>query len=284
MTGPSAVTSMWAWHNPVDPALDARGRAYAPAEPAALVDFCTARALTRVFLAAPWAADEGPVGLWFGDACAALQQAGVAVGVLGGDPPWIDRPALAVTWASAALASAHAAGAVPDVVQLDVEPWTTAGWANDPTGTALRWLTVLETVRAVLPAGVGLGVDAPWWLAHQDDPTGAGATLLDAVLARCDRVGVVAFIDHADGADGIIALAGAAVVAASLAGRPFTVGVETDTAEVAGGAQYTFVDEGPDVLEHEVALVADAFGGLAGYEGVTVEHHRAWRALLGLDA
>ena len=37
------------------------------------------------------------------------------------------------------------------------------------------------------------------------------------------------------------------------------------------------------MLEQETALVADAFGTLAGYEGVTVEHHRTWRALLGLD-
>ncbi|MGN8247111.1 hypothetical protein ACTHAM_000783 [Cellulomonas soli] len=284
MTGTSALTSMWAWHNPVDPALDARGRSYAPAEPDALAAFCLDRGLDRVFLGAPWAADEGPVGTWFGAACLALQQAGVAVSVLGGDPPWIDQPSLAVTWATTALASAHVAGAAPDAVQLDVEPWTTTAWEQDRTGVTLRWLGVLETVRASLPSGVGLGVDAPWWLAYQPDPTGTGATLLDAVLARCDRVGVVAFIDHADGPDGIIALAGPAVVAASMAGRPFTVGVETDTAEVAGGAQYTFVDEGPAVLEQETALVADAFGGLTGYQGVTVEHHRAWRALLGLDA
>ena len=72
-------------------------------------------------------------------------------------------------------------------------------------------------------------------------------------------------------------------MAASAAGLPFTVGVETDTAEVAGGAQFTFIDEGPTVLEQETALVADAFGTLPGYEGVTVEHHRAWRSLLGLD-
>ena len=271
----SALTSMWAWDNPVPASLDARGRGYAPAEPAALVAFCRDRAIRRVFLAAPWAADEGPVGDWFSAATIALQAAGVAVGPLGGDPGWLGRPSLAVTWALTALRAGPS-----DSLQLDVEPWATPTWATDRARLCAQWFTLLDGVLAALPAGVVLGVDAPWWLAHEP---WEGGTLLDAVLARAGRVGVVAFSDHARGSDGIISLAGPAVVAASSAGVPFTVGVETDTAEVAGGAQYTFIDEGPVVLEAETSLVADAFSLLPGYEGVTVEHHRAWRALLGLD-
>lgn len=80
-------------------------------------------------LAAPWAADEGPVGAWFAAAARALCDAHVAVDALGGDPGWLDEPALAATWASAALRSA---GAALDGAQLDVEPWTLPGWAVDP--------------------------------------------------------------------------------------------------------------------------------------------------------
>lgn len=271
----SALTSMWAWDNPVARTLDARGRDYAPAEPADLVMFCQDRAIQRVFLSAPWAADEGPVGDWFGAATTALQTAGVAVGPLGGDPGWLGEPSLAVTWALTALRSGPS-----DSIQLDVEPWATPGWPANRDQLCTQWLTLLDGVLAALPAGVSLGVDTPWWLAHE---AWEGGTLLDAILERVGRVGVVAFSDHAQGPDGIVALAGPAVVAASSAGLPFTVGVETDTAEVAGGAQFTFIDEGPLVLEQETALVADAFGTLPGYEGVTVEHHRTWRALLGLD-
>jgi hypothetical protein len=266
---------MWAWDNPVPSTLDARGRGYAPAEPVALVGFCRQRAVHRVFLAAPWAADEGPVGDWFGAASAALRAAGVAVGPLGGDPGWLGEPSLAVTWALTALRSGPS-----DSLQLDVEPWATPAWSTDRDRLCTQWFALLDAVLAALPVGVTLGVDTPWWLANEPWD---GGTLLDAVLARAGRVGVVAFSDHAHGPDGIVALAGPAVAAASAAGLPFTVGVETDTAEVAGGAQYTFADEGPAALEAETALVAEAFGGLPGYEGVTVEHHRAWRSLLGLD-
>ncbi|MFC0706972.1 hypothetical protein [Cellulomonas uda] len=270
----SAVGSMWAWDNPVPQQDDARGRGYTPAAPAPLAAFAATRGLGRVHLAAPWAADEGPVGEWFGDAARALRAAGVAVGALGGDPGWLDQPALAATWADAALRSA---GGALDAVQLDVEPWTLPAWRTDPAPGARAWLAVLDATRAAVD--VPLGADAPWWLTTVPAPDEPG-TLLDAVLRRVERVVVVAFADHAEGADGIVALARPAVAAAQAAGVAWSVGVETDTPEVAGGAQFTFVDEGAAVLEREAALVASAFDAPGC---VCVEHHRAWRRLLGLD-
>ncbi|WP_426593433.1 hypothetical protein ACPPVS_17135 [Cellulomonas sp. McL0617] len=273
MTG-SALTSMWAWDNPVLPSADARGRAYEPASVSSLVAFCTSRGLTRVFLSAPWAADEGPVGDWFAAACSTLHDASVQVSPLGGDPGWLGQPSLAVTWALAAARSA----ALPDgvTVQLDVEPWTTPAWTSSRALVVDQWLALL----ALVGSSVAIGVDLPWWLAHERYRDG---TVLDAVLPLVSRVAVVAFADHAGGPSGVVSLAGPAVVAASAAGLPFTVGVETDTAQVAGGPQYTFASAGPAALEAETMVVRDAFGELPGYEGVTVEHHRAWRRLLALD-
>lgn len=267
MTG-SALTSMWAWDNPVLPVLDARGRGYEPASVSSLAAFCTSRGLARVFLAAPWAADEGPVGSWFAAACSSLRDASVQVDPLGGDPGWLAQPTLAVTWTQAALRSGGGTG-----VQLDVEPWTTPAWTSTRAIVLGQWLGLLRLVGTLVP----IGVDVPWWLAHEPYRDG---TVLDAVLPLASRVAVVAFADHAQGPSGIVSLAGPAVVAASAAGLPFTVGVETDTADVAGGPQYTFATAGPAALETEARLVADAFGELPGYEGVTVEHHRAWLRML----
>lgn len=268
----SALTSMWAWDNPVLPADDARGRAYEPASVSGLVSFCASRSLGRVFLSAPWAADEGPVGSWFASACSALREASVEVEPLGGDPSWLGRPTLASTWAVAAVRS----GGMSSCVQLDVEPWTTPAWTSSRELVLDQWIALLTHVGS----SVAVGVDVPWWLAHEPYRDG---TVLDAVLPLASRVAVVAFANHAHGPSGIVSLAGPAVVAASAAGLPFTVGVETDTAEVAGGPQYTFASVGAAALETETALVRDAFSELPGYEGVTVEHHRAWRRLLGLD-
>jgi len=271
---------MWAWDNPVPRGDDARGTGYAPAAPGALTLFCTERGVTRVHLAAPWAADEGPVGTWFTDATAALVHAGISTGPLGGDAGWLDEPALAEAWASAAL---RAARGVADHVQLDVEPWATPAWDTDRPGVTQRWLDLLTHVRQSLPAGVALGVDAPWWLASTPGGSGTRGTLLDDVLARVDRVVVVAFRDRAAGPDGIVAIAEPAVQAVARAGLPGEVGVETDTPQVAGGPQYTFGDDDAVTLARETALVAAAFAAVPRFEGVTVQHHRAWRRLLGLD-
>ncbi|SFJ70161.1 hypothetical protein [Cellulomonas sp. KH9] len=266
-----AITAMWVWDNSLDRAVDARGTGYTPADPATLAAFVREQRLTTVQVSVPWASDEGPVAAWVTEAVAAVRAEGATVGVLGGDPPWLEQPGLAVQWMRAAT---H--GRTVDHVQLNVEPWTQPTWFTDRAGAVTRWLTLLDEVRAQLPPGVGLGVDVPYWLAWE--PWGAG-TVADAAMARADRVEVVAFVDHAHGPDGILALSADAVAAAVAAGVPFTVGVETDTPAVAGGAEWTFGDDGVDALLAETALVRDALAGTPGYEGVAVQHYRTWRTL-----
>ncbi|WP_236686766.1 hypothetical protein [Cellulomonas sp. FA1] len=271
---PSVTSAMWVWDNPVDRAVDPRGTGYAPAEPAQLAAFVREHGLTTVHLSAPWASDEGPVAPWLTAAVDAVRAEGASVGVLGGDPPWLDQPQLAVQWMHAAThdrAVTH--------VQLNVEPWTLPAWGTDRAGSVTRWLALLDAVRAELPPGVGLGVDVPYWLAWE--PWGDGS-VADAAMARADRVDVVAFVDHAQGDDGILALSADAVAAAVRAGLPFTVGVETDTPAVAGGAQWTFGDDGAQALARETALAAQALRGTPGFEGIAVQHYRTWRGLLGL--
>ncbi|MBN9629500.1 MAG: hypothetical protein J0I18_02655, partial [Actinobacteria bacterium] len=61
---------------------------------------------------------------------------------------------------------------------------------------------------------------------------------------------------------------------------PFSIGVETDDPQVAGGPGATFGDDTAAALEAQTALVRSAFGGFAGYKGVTVEHLLSWQALI----
>ena len=71
-----------------------------------------------------------------------------------------------------------------------------------------------------------------------------------------------------------------AATAAAAARLPFSIGVETDDPEVAGGPAATFGDNTAAALEAQTALVRSAFGGTRGYSGVTVEHLLSWQALL----
>ena len=280
----SAITGMWAWDNSVSPADDERGRGYAPSAPHRLAAYATAGELREVYLAAPWAANEGPVGVWFGQACGALRGADVEVSALGGDATWLADPTLFGRW----LGDAHAAADF-DRVHLDVAPWAGPGWAQDKA-TELRGLLMLLDLARGAAGDVPIDVDTPWWLAYEpfaDDASGApgettGATMLDAVLARADRVSILAFADHARGPGGSLALAARAVSASVAAGRPFTIGVEAAAPESTDGARYTFFDEGPVALLREAALVRAALAEQPGYRGVAVAHHRAWRRLLGV--
>src|SRR5690349_18254581 len=63
-SAPSAITSMWAWGNPIDPATDARGLGEPQFEPAALVAFAQQHDLRSVYLSVPWAADQGAFATW----------------------------------------------------------------------------------------------------------------------------------------------------------------------------------------------------------------------------
>lgn len=270
-SAPSAISSMWAWGNPIDPAQDARGLGQAALQPAALVSFAQAHGLHSVYLSVPWAANQGQFAVWLPQAVDALHAAGISVSALGGDAGWATQPSLAAQWVSDALATASF-----DAVQFDVEPWV--GRPDSDLPTIVTQYTAMVDAASQAAGDVPIGVDLPWWLAAKPHGTG---TAFGAILSHVQSVAIVAFSDHAAGSDGIIALAAPAAAEASTAGVPFTIGVETDTPAVAGGAQYTFGDDSAGVLEQEAALVRAHFGGSAGYDGVTVEHLIAWRTLLG---
>jgi hypothetical protein len=269
---PSAITGMWAWGNPIDPSVDPRGDGEPAFEPKALAAFATAHRLRTVYLSVPWAADQGPFSSWLRSAVSALHGAGVTtVAALGGDPAWAQQPDLAATWTTAALKAAPF-----DAIQFDVEPWVDA--TDDQLPGIVAQLATMYDTAAAAARHVPVGADLPWWLAAK--PAGNGSTLFNTLLPHLRSVAIVAFSDHAAGDDGIIALARPAAAAAAAARLPFSIGVETDDPEVAGGPGATFGDDTATALEGQTALVRSAFGGTRGYSGVTVEHLLSWQALL----
>lgn len=271
-TASSAITGMWAWGNPIDPAQDARGEGMPQFEPQALAGFAAAHQLRTVFLSVPWAADEGPFSAWLSEAVTRLHAAGVTkVAALGGDPAWADDPSLAATWTAAALRAAPF-----DAVQFDVEPWVVSSDSELPA--VVSKLQAMYDAAKAAAGTVPIGADLPWWLAAKPQP--GGGTAFDALLPHLKSVAIVAFSDHAAGTDGIIAYAKPAATAAAAKRIPFTIGVETDTPEVAGGPAATFGDDSAALLESETAKVRTALSSLRSYGGVTVEHLRSWQDLL----
>lgn len=269
----AAFAEMWSWGNSVDHAADARGEGRAEMTPTLVASFARARHLSQVHVSVPWAADSGGVMTdWVSQTVSKLHGEGIKVTALGGDGPWVSDPGLVKQWIDASMNAAPF-----DSIQLDVEPWSgNPNWRTDSVSVG-QFLAMLQAAHDSAHArGTTLGLDIPWWFAATPY---AGGTVLDAAEPLIDRAVLVAFSDHADGQDGIIALAQPAAQSLNAAGIPFTVGVETDTAAVARGAEFTFAEEGEHVLEEETGKVADAFAGLPRFRGICVEHYRAWAVL-----
>jgi hypothetical protein len=269
----SALSSMWAWGNPVPTKVDARGLGEPAMAPAAIAAFSTRRALADVRLSVPWASNEGTaIRQWLSGSVSALHAGGQTVSMLGGDNGWVANPALATQWMTAAHSVAPFDG-----VQFDVEPWTDQpNWTSDAVAISKYVALVRQAEASAHSLRMKFNLDAPWWLATTAYGSG---TALSALLPYSDTVSIVAYSDHADGMDGIIAQAWTAVTQSIGAGVPFTIGVQTSSDTISGGAQYTFADSGSAALETESAKVRAAYATSAGYSGVTVEEYLSWATL-----
>jgi len=264
-----AITAMWAWDNPVDPADDARGRGYVPAAPERLAAFARAGDLRDVHLLAPSGATPGPVDGWLVDTVAALHDAGATVSAVAGLHGATPR------WAQAVLTLAPF-----DRVQVAVVPWVAPPEGRTPPEVGRAAADALAAVTGAVAGAVPVDACLPWWFATT--AADGGGSLLESVLPSTGRVALAAPAAHAEGPDGVLALAAPGIEALVTAGVPFTVGVQVDTPDVAGGAGHTFFDEGPVALIRECGTVAAALAGTPGFGGVAVKAHRSWRRLLGV--
>jgi hypothetical protein len=269
----SALTSMWAWGNPVSVADDARGLGESALAPDTISAYAAAHNLANVRLSVPWASEQGAaITGWLSGSVADLHAQDETVSALGGDAAWIANPTLVTQW----ITAAHTAAPF-DSVQLDIEPWTDENnWTENPVAIAAYVNLVRQAQLTAHSLGLKLGIDAPWWLSTTPYLSGS---VLTAILPFVDTVSIVAFADHAGGNDGIIEQAWPAVIEANAALTPFTIGVQTSSDEVSGGAQYTFADRGSAVLETESNKVRAAYSTSLGYSGVTVEEYLSWLAL-----
>lgn len=280
---PSAITSAWAWGWSVDPADDPRAAVrYIPAmTPDFVAREAANKKLTSVFVSVPWAADNAaPLRDWIQSTVTKLHANGIKVYALGGENDWVNTPSLAATWTTSAFNTAPFDG-----IQFDVEPWNLPG---QPAASvyAPKLVTMFDAAKAVA-GGKPVNTDVPSWLANPAVAPVGGQTALDLILPHVDSVAIATFFDHATGADGIVQNAASAVAKASAAGKPFTIGVETENVadpSFPGGslpAWITFHEEGRQVLNQETKKVRSAYGSTPGYQGVTVEHLYSWKTLKG---
>ncbi|WP_104105154.1 hypothetical protein [Nocardioides sp. 616] len=252
---PAPLRAMWVWDRP---------------GVASLVDFATSNGVGELFVHVPSAPSLG----WYTNLRTRTRAAGIEVHALGSETWWIDDPEAAVAWQREVLATG-----LFDGVHLDIEPWLHADWDADRSALLERYLHLLDRM-AESPVPVEL--DISFWLHEITAPD--GGRLDEAVLARVDAVTVMSYRDTATGPDSITGLGGTALAAATRAGKPARLAVETnDLGATPVDAKQTFHGERRARLVNVLAQVDAAVAANAAYApsyaGIAVHDRRGWAAM-----
>jgi len=177
----------WVWNNAV---VDEA------AQREAFLRFCAQRKLTAIFLHAPAEhLRERAVG--FRALLRDAHRRGLRVEALDGHPRWAWERAEAEEFL-AAVQTFNAAGAPDerfDGLHLDVEPYDTPEWKQDPQRVAAELLELLDVLRSQQGA-LTLTADVPPWYGEFRLAEG---TLLSGVIARVDAVALMAYTNQARG-------------------------------------------------------------------------------------
>lgn len=249
---PSAAASpraLWVWDGPVDQA----------------VDVAESDAFDILFVYAPPGFDPAPYRT-FVDRAGSL---GIEVYAMGGDPSWATDRRAWKDWVAEVEAAAMFDGAVADVEPYLLPEWSEPGSQRKLIDKYLRRLNDAEREAVSLELIVAVPF---WWDLPEFDRR--GQSLVDRVVDRSDGLIVMAYRDHAAGADGIIEHAAAEVGAASADGKSVWVGVETGDV---GLDKVTFAEEGRSAMASELALVEAEFAG--EMSGIAIHHFGAWVGL-----
>lgn len=247
-----APRAMWVWDGPSQ----------------AVIEFSVGKGIDRLFLNAPPGFSSDSAYDSFLDAA---HSAGIEVYALAGDPSWAKRSRPFMQWVDEVVGHGGFDGLAPDV-----EPYALSDWNNKKRRSRLisSYLSALDGAHS-RAGGLPLVPAVPFWW---DEPDFAinGSLLIDEVLDRVDGIAVMAYRDTAQGQNGIIALAGYEVSAATAAGKSATIGVET----APNALDYvTFYEEGSSVMEAVLAEVTAQWVSSSGYWGNAIHHYGSYLSL-----
>lgn len=241
--------AMWVWDHPES----------------GIVEYAAAKGVTAMYVhAPPGFSSDASHTLFLSDAHAA----GIEVYAMAGDPTWAKKPAPLYAWVSEVVDHGGFDGLV-----VDIEPYLLADWSHDRQRSRLlgKYLKALGGA-ADRSGSLPFLAAVPFWF---DDPTldTKDGSVIGQVLDRVDGIVVMAYRDHALGADGIIEHAGTEVDLATARGKSVVVGVETGRT---GLDKTSFAEEGEAAMNSELEQVRVAFAGSAGFAGVSIHHYSAW--------
>lgn len=260
-TGPASAApapqrAMWVWDRP---------------QVTTLVSFAGSKGVQDLFVAVPGDLPTFGQLIWFRTLRTQTAAAGIRVHALGSATEWIDDVPAALRWESAALGTG-----LFDGVHLDVEPWLHPAWGGTGQAAMLgRYLDLLDQVEGA--TALPVEADIAFWLDQVTVPEGR---LDEAVLARVDAVTVMSYRNTVTGPDSITGIGATALDAASRAGKPARLAVETHYLGAdAVARKQTFYGFTQTQLATALAAVDSAEAGSPSYAGTAVHDRAGWEAL-----
>ncbi|WP_157610436.1 hypothetical protein [Spirillospora albida] len=248
----TAPRAMWLWSR---------------ADPAAVVEWATARGVEEIFA-------HVPSGVAAGDDLPRLRElktladaARIRLSALGGDPGWTFDTAAALAWQRGALATG-----LFSRTHVDIEPYALPAWNIDRSGTVHAFLGVLKALEN--DDARPLEADVPFW--YGTIPVGT-STLADRVLARVGAVTVMSYRDTATGPNSLMDVGKDMLIRGQYAGKPVRLAVETE--QLPDCPHCTFFEEGTASLNQVMSTVDDEAARYTAYAGLAVHHYDAWRRL-----
>ncbi len=187
-----------------------------------------------------------------------------------------------------------------DGVHMDIEPYLTQEWETGDRAklqaefieliAQCRRLIDQKTVPGAVPVpGTELGIQRPWAVgptARKPFVMGLAIPVFynrepemeEKLLAQLDYA---ALMDYYDSARDIVDNGRSHVEMANRLGIAMVVGVETqDLVQMnQGKRRNTFVEEGWEEMERELAQVVDAFAGQPGFDGLAIHAYDSYRIL-----
>lgn len=183
-----------------------------------------------------------------------------------------------------------------DGVHMDIEPYLTSEWeTGDRERLKSEFLELLKQCRELIDSKAGArinpgtGEGRPWAVGPTADKPFVMGLAIPLFYNRepemeeriLSLVDYAALMDYYDSARDIIEQGRIHLELAGRAGVQMVIGVETqDLIEMnQGKRRNTFVEEGWEEMERELAKVAEAFAGRPGFDGLAIHCYHSYRLL-----
>lgn len=206
---------------------------------------------------------------------------GIKVEALGGDPNWAlseKRESIGdlIAWVKAYNNTAKKEERFSGI-HVDIEPYLLPEWKTDQASIVEQWLSNVEYLVAETKKDTQLTVsaDLPFWINTVPVPEDDEKKVSEWMLERLDSITLMAYRNHAKGANGIIDIVQAIVDDADAAKKSSVI-VGVNILESTEGDNVSFHANGTAEMKTELAILQEELSQYPAFGGSAIHDYESW--------